>query len=299
MAKININIHDRVELMRSERGFSKGDLSERLGIHYNTYLNYSTGQRDIPAKLLIPLAEILEVSVEWLVTGNLIEQKPTHIFEVSQHVQDSVTPYVVTVDQAGRDNVVLVDAKAAAGYLSGYGDSVYFTRLPSFRLPMLNGGLYRMFEVSGESMWPNLTSGDYVVAEFVENWQEMPTRQVYVVICIEQGIIVKRVSNLIRDVGKILCQSDNPDKENYKPIELLLPGIKEIWRVRYKISASMDLQTTYTAELASALSEYHRLKMVNIDNTAFATQLGVLKDELSVLKSDLNETKEEIKKFSN
>jgi len=131
-----------------------------------------------------------------------------------------------------------------------------------------------------------------VVAEFVENWQEMPTRQVYVVICIEQGIIVKRVSNLIKDLGKVLCQSDNPDKENYKPIELLLPEIKEIWRVRYKISASMDLQNTYTSELGHAWSEIQHIKKVNLE-------LEILKNRLTKIESGLNEVKEEKKKFSN
>jgi len=266
-------------------GGNRSKLASSIGMTPGSFNKYLQEERTPGGEILTRLYHI-GVNINWLLTGD-------GVINYANHKQSELNiPQVVTTDRAGRDNVVLVAAKAAAGYLMGYGDPEYYSNLPSFHLPMLNGGLYRMFEVSGESMWPNLTSGDYVVAEFVENWQEMPTRQVYVVICIEQGIIVKRVSNLIKDLGKVLCQSDNPDKENYKPIELLLPEIKEIWRVRYKISASMDLQNTYTSELGHAWSEIQHIKKVNLE-------LEILKNRLTKIESGLNEVKEEKKKFSN
>ena len=56
--------------------------------------------------------------------------------------------------------------------MNGYADPEYVATLPKFSLPMFNQGTYRAFEIKGDSMRP-LASGSIVVAEYVENWNQL------------------------------------------------------------------------------------------------------------------------------
>ena len=69
---------------------------------------------------------------------------------------NNLLPPIVTIDTQGHENIVLVPIKARAGYLSGYADPGYIQKLPAYRLPGLNYGTYRLFEVEGLSMYPTL-----------------------------------------------------------------------------------------------------------------------------------------------
>src|SRR6202008_3862673 len=86
---------------------------------------------------------------------------------------DSNVPRVVTVEPDGNENILYVPVKARAGYLLGYGDPEFIETLPSFRLPGLNNATFRMFEVEGPSMAPNIMSGDRIIGEWVESLDDI------------------------------------------------------------------------------------------------------------------------------
>ena len=67
---------------------------------------------------------------------------------------------VVTVDQAGKENIVLVSAKAAAGYPNNIGDAQWFESLPAFTIPLpeYRNATFSGFQVDGDSMTPALQS---------------------------------------------------------------------------------------------------------------------------------------------
>jgi len=69
----------------------------------------------------------------------------------------SVIPKVVTVDSSEQENMVLVNAKAAAGYPQNIQDTSWYKELPAFDLPLpeFRNATYRGFQVEGDSRKPN------------------------------------------------------------------------------------------------------------------------------------------------
>ena len=167
----------------------------------------------------------------------------------------SLMPKVVVVDDRDNDRIPLVSIKAQAGYLKGYDDSNYIEELPTYSVPDMRNGTYRMFQVSGFSMYPTLQDGSYVVGQFVENWEWLSDNRVCVVVTERDGVIVKRVTNRAREKGFLYCKSDNRD---YKHIKVMLEDVKEIWECKAHISFEfLDPVTNYQkiAELEVNVSE--------------------------------------------
>ena len=134
-------------------------------------------------------------------------------------------------------------------------DSNYIEELPTYSLPEMRNGTYRMFQVSGFSMYPTLQDGSYVIGKFVEDWEWLGDNRVCVVVTERDGVIVKRVTNRAREKGFLYCKSDNRD---YKHIKVMLEDIKEIWECQAHISFQfLDPVTNYQkiAELEVNLSE--------------------------------------------
>ncbi len=132
-----------------------------------------------------------------------------------------------------KNNVVLVPNKAAAGYLLGYGDTEFVQSLPTFSLPNIQNGTFRMFQVSGHSMYPTISDGCYVVGEWIENWADIKDNRVYVIVS-DDGILIKRVLNRLKKYDNLYLKSDN--RKEYPNISLKPHEIKEIWAVKMHLS---------------------------------------------------------------
>lgn len=212
------------------------------------------------------LDNCLDISPEWLLTGRgemlksevateVIKTPRVEIIEPIKVEGRSLMPKVVVVDDDDNDRIPLVSVKAQAGYLEGYDDSNYIEELPTYSVPEMRNGTYRMFQVSGFSMYPTLQDGSYVVGQFVEDWEWLGDNRVCVVVTERDGVIVKRVTNRAREKGFLYCKSDNRD---YKHIKVMLEDVKEIWECKAHISFEfLDPVTNYQkiAELEVNLSE--------------------------------------------
>lgn len=185
-----------------------------------------------------------EISLIWLInntgsmnisctakaTSNLMVKEPEPIY--------NRMPQVITTDSEGRNNIILVPVKAAAGYLNGYGDREFIEKLPTYSLPNIQNGTFRMFQVGGHSMYPTLHNGAYVVGSFVENWvKDIKDDRVYVIISRNDGIIVKRCLNRIKKYGSIYCKSDN--RKEYPSYAVQPEDIIEVWE--YKMHLAFEL----------------------------------------------------------
>lgn len=149
-------------------------------------------------------------------------------------------PKVITIDTQGHENVVMVPVKARAGYLNGYADPKYMETLPAYRLPGLNTGTYRLFEVEGASMYPTFHGGDLVIGSYVDQLRDVRDDRVYVVVTKNDGIVVKRVLNRIEKDGKLILKSDNyKDRDMYPPIVCDPGDIVEMWYSTGFISRQM------------------------------------------------------------
>ncbi|MGQ0739094.1 MAG: S24 family peptidase [Bacteroidota bacterium] len=149
-------------------------------------------------------------------------------------------PQVITIDSQGNENVVMVPVKARAGYLNGYADPEFMAILPAYRLPGLNNGTFRLFEVDGLSMYPTLHAGDLVIGSYVEQLGIVRDDRVHVIVTNNDGVVVKRVLNRIKTDGKLILKSDNyKDRDMYPPIVCDQQDVIEIWYATGFISRQM------------------------------------------------------------
>ena len=267
MKEILPNIKDRVLYLAENKEISKQDFFRKTGLKYSNFTGKSK-ESDLTSK---SVAEILlkypDVSPEWLLTGNgemLKSEEATELIKTPPRVEiiepikvegRNLMPKVVVVDDEDNDRIPLVSVKAQAGYLEGYEDCNYIEELPTYSLPEMRNGTFRMFQVNGFSMYPTLQDGSYVIGEFVENWEWLSDNRVCVVVTERDGVIVKRVTNRAREKGFLYCKSDNRD---YKHIKVMLEDVKEIWECKAHISFEfLDPVTNYQkiAELEVNVSE--------------------------------------------
>lgn len=172
-------------------------------------------------------------------------------------------PHVVTIDMKGVNTISLVNVKARAGYLNGYGDIEYVERLPSYALPGFNNGTFRAFEVEGESMKPTLRHSDIVFSQWLESLNDIREDRVHVVVTKSEGIVIKRVLNRIEQYGYLVCKSDNIDnKHDYPNIKIYPEDILEVWYPRIYMSAEFkapgDIYRRFN-DIEATLEELKRL----------------------------------------
>jgi transcriptional regulator with XRE-family HTH domain len=232
-----MSINVRIKELREKENLSVKEISTVLGIDSSQFGKVERGQLNPTVKLLMEISSKFNVSLDWLCFGTEDDSVLSKNVKVSSEVVkfDAQVPMVVTVDSAQRDNIVLVPQKAAAGYLAGYGDPEFINSLPSYRLPNIQNGTFRMFQIQGQSMYPTLHSGAYVVGQWCENWvKDIKDDRVYVIVSrspeSEGGVVVKRVLNRIKKYQSIFCKSDN--RKEYPSYTIEVSDIVEVWEVK-------------------------------------------------------------------
>lgn len=263
LAPIKQRILQFVDYKQIERKNFFGELNVATSNFRGNAL-YSEVGGDVIAKIL---SNHPKLNAEWLLTGNgemLKSEEATELIKTPPRVEiiepikvegRNLMPKVVVVDDEDNDRIPLVSVKAQAGYLEGYEDCNYIEELPTYSLPEMRNGTFRMFQVNGFSMYPTLQDGSYVVGQFVENWEWLSDNRVCVVVTERDGVIVKRVINRAKERGFLYCKSDNRD---YKHIKVMLEDVKEIWECKAHISFEfLDPVTNYQkiAELEVNVSE--------------------------------------------
>jgi len=135
------------------------------------------------------------------------------------------------------EKILYVPVAAHAGYSEQFHDPVFMQELITFSLPdyRFQHGQHRCFDIAGDSMEPSLFAGDKVVCSFVDNnnfYSSVRNNLVYVFV-LEGSVVVKRVQNNVRSNGTFLLMSDNT---YYKPYEVPVADVREIWHVEVKMS---------------------------------------------------------------
>lgn len=175
--------------------------------------------------------------------------------------QKNDSPLVITIDSHNKDNIVLVPQKLQAGYLRGYNNPSFIKDLPTYRMPGLNNGIFRMFEVEGNSMFPTLPSKSFVVGQFVENWAtDIKDNQIYAIISneIEDGLI-KRCINRITKYNNLICKSDN--RRNYPTQNIDPSSIKEIWEIKLHLNFQLPDPADVYDRMNDLEAEMQQLKL--------------------------------------
>ena len=59
-------MYERIRALREDKDWTQKDMAKKLNCSQQVYSNYELGQRDIPTDILIRLAEIHHVSVDYI-----------------------------------------------------------------------------------------------------------------------------------------------------------------------------------------------------------------------------------------
>lgn len=223
---------------------SQEELGEIIGKGRSVIGSYEKGHAEPSFDNLVNIAEYFGISIDKILNGNLESNgnlygnpngNPSASIEPKTSYQTSdPQPVVVTVDQQNRDNITMVDSKAAAGYPANLQEPEFYQDLPTFSLPgpEFRNATFRAFEVEGDSMSNTLYHGDWLIARHIEHFDDI--REGYVHIIVTYGsIYVKRVLNRIQERNALVLQSDNA---TYPPFQLDPSDVQEIWRAKCKLS---------------------------------------------------------------
>ena len=250
-----------IKFLRKKAGKTQDGLSSDVKIGRTTIANYEAGISEPNIDTLITLSKYFGVSLDDMMSKNMEElqseekSKEKDVILRSEVQGYNIMPRVIAVDSTGTDNIIYVPVKARAGYLLGYADAEFMETLPAFRLPGLSNATYRMFEVEGLSMAPNILNGDRVIGEWVENLNDIRDNRVYIIVH-EGGVAVKRLINRLKERGKLYLKSDTvAHRHEFPTLEIAPEEVKEVWYCKMKISSDF----TEPAEV------YHRLADLEMD----------------------------------
>ncbi len=252
-----------LKFLRKKSGKTQDALSSEVKIGRTTIANYEAGISEPNLSILLTFSNYFGISLDDLLSKNMEDSARSDekdimlrgAFPADLGAAYSSIPRIITVDNNGNDNILYVPVKARAGYLLGYGDAEFMESLPSFRLPGLNNATYRMFEVDGPSMAPNVLHGDRIIGEWIDELDKIRDNRVYVVVH-SGGVAVKRVVNRLKERGKLYLKSDTiAHRHEFPTLEIDPADVKEVWYGRMKISS----------DFSEPAEVYHRLADLEMD----------------------------------
>ena len=217
--------------IRRELGYTQADFARLLGLP-STTADIERGRTRLSGKVVSELLKQFKINPLWL-----FGESNQQYLETSR---TSVIPKVVTVDSADRDNMVLVNARAAAGYPQNIQDTSWYQQLPAFDLPLpeFRNATYRGFQVEGDSMLPNLHPGDWVLARAIESLDDISANKMYVVV-LQDAVLVKKLEKPPGN-SKLTLVSLN---DSYPPYQVDSQQLQELWEVSSKITFGVDATT--------------------------------------------------------
>ena len=236
------------------KGFSKRRIYVDTGIANGT-LDKSSGLSESNIEKFISAYD--EINPTWLITGKgsmiLTHDFPQDIKE--QEVVHDTTGFktlLVTVNNRGKENIVLVNAKSERDYLSALQDPGRIKEFPTFSIPTLEEGFFRAFEVKDYAMSITDTRGlspsDIIIAEYVDEPREIKDSNIYVLVSKTRGIIIRRCFNRIREESTVICNSEN----SYENSSIMIheDEIAEVWEFKALISRQMPMSGNILTRLS-------------------------------------------------
>jgi phage repressor protein C with HTH and peptisase S24 domain len=227
-------IGERIKSVLVRHSVTQKKFAEDLGITEVAVSNYMNKDRVPNTEVLIKIKQLFnDVDLNWLLIGveTLKEsQILNNIFREPDLIYNNGLPKVISTDHQGEENILLVPHYAQAGYLDGYGDPEFLESLPSYRLPKIDNGTFRIFEVKGHSMIPTLHDGSLAVGEWCENLEDIKDDQIYIIVTKVDGIVIKRVLNRVNKYNNLYLKSDN--RSEYPAYTITPDQVLEIWKLK-------------------------------------------------------------------
>lgn len=228
-----MTLAQRIKNLRKELGLNQTEFATRIGITQTSLSQLEGEKNGISYDVFKSIVTEFNVNPVWLMDGigTMYSSENTAVTATSR----GAIPLVVQVDKDDEENIVMVDRKAAAGYLQHQQDPDFISKLPSFRLPGFYGKSFRAFEITGDSMLPGINPGDMIVGSYVEALNEIRNGSVYIVVTHDGSIVAKRVTALGNDIYEL--KSDNAV---YEPYAVKAEDIAQIWKAESRITKKFE-----------------------------------------------------------
>lgn len=228
-------LSQNLKYLRKQSGLTQEDFAQKLSVNRPSIGAYEEGRAEPKLETLQNIALYFKVTLDELINTNIALKGKKNQADV---VGNSLRVLPVSVDrESGKEQVVIVPVKAAAGYLDGFSDVDFIRSLPSFSLPIQELGkerTYRLFQIKGDSMKP-IPEGSYIITEYMQDWRHIKDNHCYILITKDDGIVYKRVLNRI-DQEELVLKSDNPE---YKPYNIGIEQLAEVWKAVGYISLEL------------------------------------------------------------
>jgi SOS-response transcriptional repressor LexA len=106
-----------------------------------------------------------------------------------------------------------------------------------------------------------IPDGAWITGEFVQDWSEIKTGEMYVVLTLNEGLVFKQLKNELAERGCFQLISLNTA---YQPYELAATEIREVWKFVHYISREVTES--------------------QLTDSQISLQLKILTEEISQLK---------------
>jgi len=214
--------------LRKQRNATQKQIADSIGITRSALADYENEKSEPKASVLIKLSKHFDVNIHDLLNtdiGNPLFRKSSIGLKNLENREIRVV--AITVDENQKQNIEFVPVNAIAGYAQNLSDPEYIKELPNFSIPKLIEGMYRAFEIKGNSM-PPIDEDFIVIGKYVEHYSDFKNGKRYVLVLKEDGVVFKRVINEVNKNSRLILVSDNPE---YLPYTAKIEDVLEGWEM--------------------------------------------------------------------
>ena len=224
------NIGKRIKQLRKMLDLSQEEFGKKIGKSASAIARYESGSREIDESTLKLIAKEFNVNEEWLKTGEgeMFAEVPQ--LQTSMHFQKNLKEYF---------QVSFYDIYASAGNgveaVESEPKPIQIDRLfAQAILGISSGNGLFMIQAYGDSMYPTIKPGDYLIGKFYEYENFLLEGSIYV-FRIGNELFVKRFKK-DRKGNKLIFKSDNPEYNDIEITEDQQSEIKIIGRILVNLS---------------------------------------------------------------
>jgi len=230
-----------LKYLRKLRGWTQDEFAAKLNIKRSLLGAYEEERAEPRIDVLETVCDMFRLTLDEVLRKDLSVASGSDNYLAKRRAL-KLAPVVAQIP--------FVPVKAAAGYLAGYADHEFVDELNTFTLPMLSGGNYRAFEISGDSMLP-IPSGSIIVGEKVEALDSVKNNTACILVSRNDGIVYKRVQKNGKSRNKLMLVSDNPA---FQPYSINADEVLEMWEAQYVISKTNTSQNWNVGQLVNIVA---------------------------------------------
>ncbi|RKX81152.1 MAG: DNA-binding protein [Spirochaetes bacterium] len=235
----------RFKQVREDLKLTQSAFAETLGIS-SSASDIERGRTKLQGQTVMKLLQEFNINPLWLYG----ESNKKYL---NPNTTD-VMPKVITVDNTGNENILMVNVKAAAGYPDNIRDQSWFEELPAFSIPLdrYRNASFRSFQVEGDSMMPVLKPGEWVMGKAVSSLADVTDGAICVVI-LSDSVLVKKIQKDTKSKGLSLI-SFNPE---YPVIKVEAHQLQELWQVNSKITFDLEsnISNFFSQQIQQSIEE--------------------------------------------